>query len=109
MTTSANKYSEQLLLQVKMKQSNDAIRTALSELSEAQLRQELSTDGRKKAFWINIYNAYYQILRQETDLIKPAIYRDKLVNIAGKMISLDAVEHGILRRNRFKYLSLIHI
>ena len=103
MTTSANKYSEQLLLQVKMKQSNDAIRTALSELSEAQLRQELSTDGRKKAFWINIYNAYYQILRQETDLIKPAIYRDKLVNIAGKMISLDAVEHGILRRNRFKY------
>ncbi len=103
MSTSANKYSEQLLLQVKMKQSSTAIRTALSELSEAQLRQELSTDERRKAFWINIYNAYYQILRQETDLVKPAIYRDKLINIAGKMISLDAVEHGILRRNRFKY------
>jgi len=103
MSTSANKYSEQLLLQVKMKQSSTAIRTALSELSEAQLRQELSTDERRKAFWINIYNAYYQILRQETDLVKPSIYRDKLINIAGKMISLDAVEHGILRRNRFKY------
>ena len=103
MSISVNGYSEQLLLQVKMSQDTSALRSALSGLSQAQLSKELSDDDRKKAFWINIYNAYYQILRQETDLVKPAIYRDRLVDIAGKMISLDTIEHGILRRNRFKY------
>ena len=102
-TTTVNKYSEELLLQVKMNQSTSTIRNALAKLSKAQLIDELNDDDHKKAFWINIYNAYYQILRQETDLIKPAIYRDKLINIMGKMISLDTIEHGLLRRNRFKY------
>ena len=98
-----NKLSEDLLLQVKMKQDISSLRSMLKGLSRAQLVQELVDDSKKKSFWINIYNAYYQIIRAETELTKPGIYRKKVINIAGYMLSLDDVEHGILRKNRFKY------
>jgi hypothetical protein len=58
---------------------------------------------KKKTFWINIYNAFYQILREKEKVDKQIIYKKKLFKIADTMFSLDDVEHGILRRYRYKY------
>ncbi len=70
-----------------------------------QLAAEVNTDVKRKAFWINIYNAYIQKLLTEN----PSLYddRDKFFGedrfiIAGKEISFDKVEHGIIRSSTMK-------
>jgi Protein of unknown function, DUF547 len=100
--TNPNKLSEDLLLAVKMQTATESLRLELANLSITQLQNALQNDHQKKAFWINCYNAFYQILRKEKQINRPAIFRDKLVNIAGRYWSLDDIEHGILRRYRFK-------
>ena len=99
----SNQLSEKLLLAVKMEQPTKALVEELASFSMNQLQNELTTDSLKKAFWINIYNAYFQILRKELKAEKPKIYRDKLFTIAGNKMSLDDVEHGVLRRFKYKY------
>lgn len=98
-----NKLSEELLLKVKMKKHTAAIRLELESLDPILLETSLSGDHKKMAFWINVYNAYYQIIRKEENLSKSAVYSKKLFSIAGELLSLDDVEHGILRRYRYKY------
>lgn len=98
-----NKLSEQLLLNVKMEKDVSKIRLVLEDLKLNELQKNLINDTQKKAFWINIYNAFYQILRKKEKVDKQIIYKKKLFTIAGTMFSLDDVEHGILRRYRYKY------
>lgn len=100
---SANQLSEKLLLAVKKSESFDDWVLKLENLSLSSLENDLSNDDLKKAFWINIYNAFFQILRKERKVEKPEIYRGKLFTIAGEKFSLDEVEHGILRRYRWKF------
>ena len=75
----------------------------MANVSLPELITTLADDDRKKAFWLNIYNAYYQILRTEKKMGKPDIYRKRSFTIAGELFSLDDVEHGILRKFRYKY------
>ena len=98
-----NKLSEDILLKVKMEETTSAIRLELESLDLNVLHSSLSNDHKKIAFWINVYNAYYQIIRKEENLSKSAVYNKKLFSIAGELLSLDDVEHGILRRYRYKY------
>jgi Protein of unknown function, DUF547 len=77
--------------------------------------QRLSENG-KKAFWINIYNSFLQFsLREhhsrqqkqsgEVSTATPSsLYTTRNIPIAGRLFSLDDVEHGILRKYRWKYL-----
>ena len=102
-TMSLNKISEQLLLAVKTNQSHYGFLSQLENYSLAQLKKELNNDEAKKAFWINIYNAFYQIFRKFNQINKPEIYQEKLINISAENFSLDDVEHGILRKYRYKY------
>ena len=67
------------------------------------LSDHLTDDVDKLAFWINIYNAFYQILSKSFHLRAPKIYTEKSIIIAGLSLSLDLIEHGILRRYRYKY------
>lgn len=98
----SNKLSEDLLLAVKMQKSTKELVLQMKELSISQLQTDLNNDDSKKAFWINCYNAFFQILRKEKGMDKPGIYRDKVTTIAGRNWSLDEMEHGILRRYRYK-------
>jgi len=98
-----NKLSEDLLLNVKMEKDTSSFRKELESITPEKLQDDLKNDDQKKAFWINIYNAYYQIIRKEMNIGKPDIYKKQLFKIAGKPFSLDNVEHGILRRNKYKY------
>ena len=90
-------------MQVKMQEPTAKTLAQLEALPLASLQAALDSDVRKKAFWINSYNAFFQILRTERQIGKPAIYHQKLVNIAGQAFCLDDIEHGILRRNRIKW------
>jgi len=70
-----NNLSEQLLLDVKKKKDTSSIQLQLAELALDFLAQHLINDEQKKAFWINIYNAYYQILRVDKKITKSDIYK----------------------------------
>lgn len=91
------------MLSVKMEQPSEGLITRLSNNSFSMLHSQLNTDDLKKAFWVNIYNAWFLILRKYQSVDKPAIYKKKLIEIAGLRWSLDDIEHGILRKGRFKY------
>ncbi len=99
-----NQLAETLLLKAKMGAPTEAIEAKLAQAADTgQLAAQLHTDEQRKAFWINIYNACFLILRRRDKVDKPAIFRDKLVAIAGHAFSLDDIEHGILRKYRYKF------
>lgn len=95
--------SQQLLLHLKVDKKTTEEVNALARLDMVQLESELIDDQSKKAFWINIYNSFYLILRKQLKLDKSIIYRQKAIEIAGQSFSLDDIEHGILRRYRYKW------
>lgn len=99
---SANRLSEDLLYQVKLNKPTEELTNHLARYSFQELDQELNSDTLKKSFWINCYNSYFQLLRR-SGLDKPKVYTKKAITIAGIKLSLDDIEHGILRRYRFKY------
>lgn len=88
----------------------EPITQMLASVSEEELYKDLETEGEKKAFWLNIYNAYVQILLLED----PELFEDRnswfgynfftspQVVIADKELSFDDIEHGIMRRSKIK-------
>ena len=101
--SSINELSEHLLISVKKEQSYDSELDKLAQFPIVLLEKQLFNDTLKKAFWINIYNVFFQILRKSKNLKQPKIYTQKEMTVAGQKISLDDIEHGILRRFRYKY------
>jgi len=95
--------SQQLLLAIKLDKNTLEFRNKLNHFTLQQLRNEIYSDDLKKTFWINIYNAFFLILKKEFNYSKPNIYQKKLFNIANTKFSLDDIEHGILRKYRYKY------
>jgi len=80
----------------------EALKSAIVE----ELESELNTDNKRLAFWMNIYNANVQlILRQKPEMYanRKSFFSAKNIWIGGERISLDLIEHGILRRSKFKY------
>lgn len=80
--------------------------TSLKQIEMDELQLNIKTDHEKKAFWINLYNAYTQVALKEN----PAKYKNrgrffgnKFIQIAGHSFSLDDIEHGILRRSKVKW------
>lgn len=78
----------------------------LKQIEMDELQLNIKTDHEKKAFWINLYNAYTQVALKEN----PAQYKNrgrffgnKFIQIAGHSFSLDDIEHGILRRSKVKW------
>jgi thiol-disulfide isomerase/thioredoxin len=90
--------------------TGEAVKNYLDQLKELDyktLKNALITNDEKKAFWINIYNAYsLQALLKNPDRYKDrsAFFKAKEINIAGKRFSLDDIEHGILRHSKIKWL-----
>lgn len=98
--------SQQLLLAAKRHDVTDSLTTLLSHSTPADLSTQLTDDNHKKAFWINVYNAYTQVLlAKDPGLYKKrsAFFGNRQILIAGKKLSLDDIEHGILRRSKVKW------
>ena len=100
------KLSEKLLLNIKNGLLYSDEIKKLSDLNYNALISELTNDDSKKTFWINMYNAFYQILAREID--DESIYQQKKIAIAGYLFSLDTIEHGILRKGKFVIGLIFH-
>ncbi len=76
---------------------------AIESLSKESL---IELDNREKLmFWINLYNGFVQLEMRNigTDKIYASMFTEELFTVAGEHLSLDIIEHGILRGNRWKY------
>src|SRR5687768_3262209 len=89
--------------------TGDSAESYIHQLTAADiqvLRNELHNDEYRKAFWLNIYNGFVQkILTENPGKYKNrnAFFKDKQIEIAGEHLSLDDIEHGILRRSKIKW------
>ncbi len=123
---STKKYNESSNTLIKLSQNfmyaaktNEDVTTFINELSALKFENVLSqlkNDNDKKAFWINLYNAYTNSsLHKNSDQYKNrnTFFKQKNIIVAGKTFSLDKIEHDILRRGKIKwclgYLSKIFL
>lgn len=102
-TNSLLSLSEELLLHVKMKGDTNLEELALKNRSIMQLQNELKTDEAKKCFWINVYNAYFQLLIVKYNGKRKGFFSKKEIMVAQTRFSLDDIEHGILRKYAWKW------
>jgi hypothetical protein len=83
----------------------EAALTSLATLGADEFSTGLPDDVHKSAFWIDVYNAAMQ--RQPGDAVgtmagRLRLFRKPVIIVAGQPLSLDAIEHGLLRRSRWK-------
>lgn len=100
------KLSQQFMYAAKTNEAVDDYVTSLKNLSYAELLAGLKNDDDKKAFWINLYNAYTNAsLHKNPDQYKDrkTFFKNENIIVAGKTFSLDKIEHGILRRSKIKW------
>ena len=104
-STELNTLSERFLKKIKNGEDTKAIRQKLANIEFDVLANGLKTDEQKLAFWVNIYNAYIQVILARS----PELYENRStffskdqIRIAGNKISFDKIEHGIIRRSQSK-------
>ena len=71
-----------------------------------KLKAELTDQTVAKAFWVNYYNATVQVLLLEDPKKyddRGAFFSTKWTIVAGHELSLDDIEHGIIRGSKHKY------
>lgn len=98
--------SQQLLLRAKTHESTESLEEVIKKISKETLKQQLKDHNYKKAFWINIYNAHTQIIlskNSEKYKKRNSFFSAGQIPIAGERLSLDNVEHGLLRRSKIKW------
>src|SRR5688500_12888673 len=103
-----NKLAEAFFTAVKEK-TKVTSKIAIEKLAGASpenLKADLDLEDEAKVFWLNIYNTFVQHLLSD----KPELFKERArffstpyFIIAGEKLSLDDVEHGILRHSRSKY------
>jgi hypothetical protein len=77
----------------------------LANLNPEELEKELDSDKKILAFWMNIYNTSVQyLLKPDPSKFddRGAFFKAKQITIAGEVLSLDIIEHGILRKSKSK-------
>lgn len=78
----------------------------LARLAPKSVVHGLRTDAEKLAFWINVYNAAIQFqLREDARRYRHRgrFFARRSIVVAGKKLSFNAIEHGLLRRSMFGY------
>lgn len=105
-TTYLNDLSEDLLKRIIAGQNTQDIQDQLAKVSLEEIAHVLIHDDQRFAFWINIYNAYIQVILSK----HPEYYQDRnsffdlnQINIGGELISFSFIEHGIIRRSQWLY------
>jgi len=98
-------------LLIAVKQEDDSLIKAICEkISSYQFDEgvkELKNDEQKIVFWVNIYNAFFQIIaNNDTDKFtnrRSNFFKDKSLSIFQLKLSFDDIEHQILRRSMLKF------
>ncbi|WP_440766268.1 DUF547 domain-containing protein [Natronorubrum sp. DTA7] len=99
--------SADLLYAVKTEGDTDWLQDHLATLEQAHLKRALTSREGKLAFWLNCYNAYAQLLLEADPLTLEGsllqrwkfVSRDR-IPIGGVWLSLNDIEHGLLRRSK---------
>lgn len=97
-----NKQVQDFLLSMKMEEAAEEKWKALAGISKDTMEEEFKSETKKLAFWINAYNACFLYLRKIEKLDKSTIYTKNAIRIADYNLSLDDIEHVIIRKNRIK-------
>ena len=100
------KLSQDFIYAAKTNEAVEDYIISLKDLNYTELLNGLKNDDDKKAFWINLYNAYTNAsLHKAPQQYKSRnkFFKTKNIIIAGKIFSLDKIEHGILRRSKIKW------
>ena len=91
---------------VRYEESPDRFLEAIATASDADLTRVRSDQRTGLAFWLNCYNATAQLLLDR----RPELYESQrrffgtdALTVGGVELSLDDIEHGIVRGNRSKY------
>jgi len=101
-----NTISETLLERIKTNKDTKEIEELLAATTIKTLDLALDNDAKRLAFWVNIYNAYIQIILKK----QPKLYDDRgvffkkeQIRIAGETVSFAKIEHGIIRKSQWEY------
>jgi len=98
--------SQQLLKASKSTNSVTALLNQLEKITLSDLETYLDTDDKRKAFWINIYNAFATIYLKPDPIIilspikRKYFFSKKRIQISECIFSLNDVEHQILRKSK---------
>jgi len=95
--------SKTLLENIKAGSDLESSLKPLQGVAPKTLSKELDTEDKKKAFWINIYNAHIlMILNKQPALFeqRPGFFKEKQIHISQEVLSFEDIEHGILRRSK---------
>jgi hypothetical protein len=93
------------LLAVRRGDDAEMAEAELARLDAEALRRALHDEASKLAFWIDVYNG--AVLRHpapaaDARLERLRYFRRTVVVVAGQPLSLDTIEHGLLRRSQLK-------
>jgi len=95
-----------LLERVRRREPTERFRQSLADLDESSL-SAVRTDRRTAlAFWLNVYNAGAQLLLDRQPALFESrwrFFRSPAITVAGVEMSLDDIEHGIIRGRKSKY------
>ncbi len=98
--------SQDLLMSVRYEEPYEPFERQLAEITLVDFNASLSSENQKKAFWLNVYNAFIQIkAKQHPELIsgnRNRFFGEKWITVAGKQLSFEDIEHGILRHSQWK-------
>ncbi len=98
--------SIQLLTAIKLRQETEELLASLESISVEDLAKDLDNDVKRMVFWINVYNSFIlMLLRKNPELYdnRKAFFTEPRFTVAGRKMSFDDIEHGILRRSKIKY------
>jgi hypothetical protein len=99
-----NLLSENFLRAIKQGKDTKKFQKKLSNTTLELLESQLRTDKQKLAFWVNIYNAYIQVILSENPKLydnRQAFFNDDRIVIANEKVSFSKIEHGILRKSQW--------
>lgn len=104
--TDFNELSESFLQRIKKNEDTQDLQDVLANTSIKELENALDTNDKRLAFWLNIYNAYIQVILNKN----PNLYNDRgsffkleQIKIAGETVSFAKIEHGLIRKSQWEY------
>ena len=98
--------SQDLLERIRRKNPTERQERALARVDESDLETIRADRRTGLAFWLNVYNSAVQLqLDRRPELFESRwrLFRTHAVTVAGVELSLDDIDHGILRDGRSKY------
>ncbi len=95
--------AKEFLEAVRKKENTDLYLQTFADCSLEHLNAQIETDDQKVAFWLNMYNAYIQVIpvkNSEKYNDRGTFFSEKQIPIGGTIFSFADIEHGILRRSQ---------